>query len=506
MARYKDAKPQISVRLHKTISRETVDGQRAVSARYAGKDESIDLTPFLGDGSSVITSKSVREPCGGFSITFADRPYQSVISAAPMFPTSNLESIYGLIEPMDMIEIRMWGGVGARPSILPIKMRGFVGDVRRSQSVAEDGKPIRQVAVTGHDYGKIWQIYQVLYLRAYALGDPLLTTFNLWEQFDFKARNTMPAAEFVREMVDRIINPFIDNFMPDSTEMPRRIETGDSISVAHGVINNSYQEQQGSIYDILKLHGDVGVWNELYTEDREDGVHCVYRPTPALHVTRPEGQESALIQDDAPEPVFVEVPDEDIQLLNVHRSDSNVANFYWVNNQRYDLIDDLWRKLYTLGPNSKDVNADDHPNSSAELYGVRQMYADTQQGDDRVANASSGQPEDKQSQRGEYMEEWITKRRRLMMEMNRDNVVLESGNARIKGGPMRPDGLEAMKAGDYARFKTGNLESQAYVTQITDEFIPFHGYTTSLSLERSTGFVERMTASGSPWLTEQSRR
>jgi lipopolysaccharide export system protein LptA len=42
-----------------------------------GKDEYIDLTPFLNLGSSVRTTKSVREPAGGFSITFADKAQES---------------------------------------------------------------------------------------------------------------------------------------------------------------------------------------------------------------------------------------------------------------------------------------------------------------------------------------------------------------------------------------------------------------------------------------------
>ena len=69
-----DASPQLSVRLYKTISRKTVDGKSAVSARYEGAEEFIDLTPYLSTGSAVRTSKSVREPSGAFSITFADKP------------------------------------------------------------------------------------------------------------------------------------------------------------------------------------------------------------------------------------------------------------------------------------------------------------------------------------------------------------------------------------------------------------------------------------------------
>lgn len=497
------ASPRLTVRLYKTISRQTVDGQTAVSARYEGKSEYIDLTPYLNDRSSVRTSKSVREPAGAFSITFADKPQTGLGTGL----ATELESIYGLVEPMDLVEIRFWHGIGQAPVRYPIAMRGFVSEVQRQQGVGDDGRPQRQVVVSGQDYGKIWQTFQVIYLAAYGERQALLTNFNLWEMFGVQAVNTMPAAEFVRTMVEKVINPHLDGFLPKNTPMPRKLETGDSIAVKHGVVNNSYQQMQGSIYDILRRHGDVGIWNELYTEDRENGVHVVYRPIPALHLTQPEGAKDRKIQDDAPDPVYVDVPDEQVQSMSVMRSDANVANFYWVNNSRFDLIDDMQRKLASIPKDDGKVSLKEYPNSAVKYYGVRPMYGETQQAGDGVENATSGQPEDAQQKRSDVQEAWIDKRRRQMMEMNRDNVVLERGTVRLKGGPMRDAGGEMMKAGDYARFRMGRLQYEGYVVQIEHEFQPFQGFFTTLIFERSTGFVERAKMGGgllSPWLAEQA--
>jgi hypothetical protein len=500
---YKSSLPQISVRLYKTISRTAVDGQTAVSERYAGKDEFIDLTPFLNDRSSVRTSKSVREPSGGFVITFADKAEKHSVWGG------ELESIYGLVEPMDMVEIRMWGGTGTPPTLLPIVMRGFVSQVERPDGVSDDGKPTRQVVVTGQDYGKIWQTFQVIYLAAYAEGQGLLSNYGLWELFGVQAANTMKAGEFVRTMVEKIINPHMDGFIPKNSDMPRKLQTGDSISVAHGLVNNSYQQMEGSIYDILKVHGDVGVWNELYTEDREDGVHVVYRAIPALHITKPSGAKSRKIQDDAPDPVYCTIYDDDMQSLAVSRSDANVANFYWVNNSRFDLIDDMQRKMASIPKDDSKVSLKDYPNAAVKYYGVRPMYAHTQQAGDEVKTMTSGQPEDVQSERSTQQEAWIDKRRRLMMEMNRDNVVFESGSATVKGGQVRDGSTDLIRAGDYALFAKGRMMFEAYVVQVNHDFRPFQGYTMSLALERCTGFVERAQMGGgseSPWLAEQARR
>lgn len=507
MPKFIDASPQLSLRLYKTISRKTVDGQTAVSDRYAGKDEFIDLTPFLNAGSSVRTSKSVSQPAGGFSITFADKPQKP--TGAPVSSMS-LESIYGLIEPMDMIEIRMWNGVGkwtrsknGEPEY-PIIMRGFVSDVQRGQAIS-GGTPQRQVTVTGQDYGKIWQIFQVLYMAAYAEGISLLTNFELERLFGVKAKNATKSADFVRQMITLVINPFLEKLLPKNTSMPKLIQTGDSISVAHGVVGLVLQRSTGSIYDILKLHGDVGVWNEIYTEDREDGVHCVYRPIPALHLTAPEGASDRRIQDDAPKPIYVDVPSSEIEQISVTRSDSNVGNFFWVNNTQYDLIYEMQRKLESIPKDDGKVSLKDYPNAAFKYYGVRAMYAETQQSGDEIKNVTAGLPDAENEERGKLQEAWIDKRRRQMVEMNRDNVVFERGSMRIKGGPMRSTGGESMKAGDYVTVIMGRIVSSAYVTQIDHEFMPFQSYTTTLTFERGEGFVERIAGdASSPWLAEQA--
>lgn len=502
MPRAVTASPRLTVRLFKTISRATIDGDSPVSMRYAGKDEFIDLTPFLGDGSVVRTSKSVREPAGGFSITITDQPQKSWFG--------DLESISGLVEPMDLVEIRMWNGVGtwAAGNDYPIIMRGFVSEVHRNPTMSNDGRPQRSVTIVGQDYGKIWQTYQVIYLAAYAERKALLTNFNLWDLFGVEAKNAQMSYEFVRAMIEKVINPHLDGFMPDlGSQMPRQLTLGADISVKHGVVNNSYQNTQGSIYDILRQHGDVGYWNELYTEDREDGVHVVYRAIPALHLTAPAGK-GRKIQDDAPDPVYVEILDEQIVSAPMVRTDSGVANFYWVNNSRFDLIDEMQRKLASIPGDDGRVSLKEYPNTAVKYYGVRAMYADTQQGDDTIFYQTTGQTEDPQNKRTEKHEAWLDKRRRILMEMNKDNVVFERGTIRLKGGPMRDDGVEAMKAGDYALVKMGRMEWEAYVVQVDHEFVPLQGYFTTLHVERGTGFAERTRtlATQSPWIFEQARR
>lgn len=493
-----DTSPQITVKLYKGISRQTVDGETGVSARYQGKDEYIDLNPYLNIGSHIRTSKSVKEPAGAFYLTFADKPHNQT--------GSSLESLYGLIEPMDMIEIRMWSGIGdwdvsaeGKP-LYPVKMRGFISKISRSMTMSEDGKPQRTVTVVGHDYGKIWQMYQVLHLPAYNENQALLSNYGLWEIFGVEATNVMTAGQFVTTMIDKIINPFLSQFMPANTRMPTSIKT--DIRVAHGVINNSYQNQQGSIFEILRFHGDVGIWNELYTEDREDGVYCVYRPVPSVKLQRGADTASGLIQTDATMPDIVIIDDYFIKSISTERGDDNVANFFWVNNARYDMIDDMPRKLAAIAVDDSKVSLTKYPNSAVKYYGLRAMYAETQQSDDGVTNATSGQSQQVQDTRSTQQLSWIDERLRILRETNKDNVVYERGSAMIKGGIQ-------IKAGDYALFKIGTFQFVAYVNQVDEDFSPFQGYTTTLTFERCEGFVERIkmeTGTAAPWLSEQASR
>ena len=70
------------------------------------------------------------------------------------------DSLYALVEPMDLIEIRI-----ARESHknshkdLPIVMRGFVSEIRRDETMGPDGKASRRVIISGQDYGKLLQIF-----------------------------------------------------------------------------------------------------------------------------------------------------------------------------------------------------------------------------------------------------------------------------------------------------------------------------------------------------------
>jgi hypothetical protein len=73
--------PQIRVLLIKAMRRQEIAPNLPVIQERYRQLDSIDITPYLGDLSSVQVTKSTRQPCGAFSIRFADKKHAQLISS-----------------------------------------------------------------------------------------------------------------------------------------------------------------------------------------------------------------------------------------------------------------------------------------------------------------------------------------------------------------------------------------------------------------------------------------
>lgn len=467
--------PDVRVTLYKTIGRQTVDGQTPVSQRVLDTNKTIDLTPFLSENGSIRVSKSVREPAGGFSITLADKPY---------IQGGSLESLYGLVEPQDLVVIQMRhnlpGSSSGNSTTPPVYMRGFVSGISRNEAMGSDGKPMRTVTINGQDYGKLWQIAQVKFLPGYVVGENYLSSFKLFERFGVGFKTSMTASEFITEVVNSIMNPFLAGLMPPNSQNPKEFKL--DVSVTNGVVDvGGAQNQQGAIYGILSYFGDVGIWNELYVESREDGEYVVYRPNPFKDIN------GNVIQPDAPNLVPIDIDAKDVIALNVSRGDADVSNYYWTRAPRFELVDDIYRQQWAVGADPASVDLGQYANSAEQFYGMRLLSTETQQGGNDVTTMSSGQPADLQATRSTSMANWINERRAIVVAMNKDNVLLESGSARIRAN-------ELVRPGGYVRIVRGSFSSTFYVSSVDLDFIPYQGLFQTLKLERGDGFVTRVKA------------
>lgn len=485
MKQVKIRAPGVSVVLRKNIGRKTVSGAKAVSERFSGQNRLIDLTPFIGDSGRVSVRKSVREPAGSFSITFSDRM------------AVDQDTVYGLVEPMDVIEIRM-AGDKHKSQPMPIMMRGLVSRIDRHEAMGPDGHPQRTVTICGQDYGKIWQILQIFNSPYVNPEANLITQFPFFAQFG-TAINTDYAEKFVEDVFAKVVNPFIDKMRNQagggSSASPLVHIRTDGILVKDGKVSpfGIGGWGGGTIYSLLTEHCDIGTWNELFIEDRDEGPTVVYRPNPFKNV---ETGQYIMPADKAP--THVRITREDVVSMAVSRSDEQVANYFWVDSPRFLMNFGEVARMMTQYAKPGEVFVTDYGNINPQLYGARRMFEQTNQcGRGELHNGNGLKADAQTIVTGEAIA-WVNKRRQQMVEQNKDNVVLESGSLTLKGN-------DEVRAGRYLRLAHGGMVSDYYAVSVSHDFVPMQRYVTSVEVERGMGFVNRVQRGGgrqSPYLGE----
>jgi hypothetical protein len=466
--------PRVQVILTKNVGRSPADG---ASERYQGANQQIDLTPYLGDRGEVRVHKGIREPAGGFVITFGDRIRDDLA-----------DTLYGLVEPMDHVAIRM-ARDPAPEGELPLVMRGWVSEVARPETMGADGRPMRVVVVSGQDYGKILQIIHLSFRVWMATGHDVLGTFRLQEATGMEVA-LLPASSFMQQAVERIVNPQLDRLWLSSLHGGElgTMRMGTDASVLRGRITpDSIAMYEGDLWGLLASVADLP-WNELFVEDRADGVYLVYRPLPYQDMA---GQWIGDAQDpNVDDPEGMTVSAEDVKSLQLARTDHHVANFYWVELARGALYSHDLQRLEAMARGT--VLDTGYPNDDPALYGVRELAVRSLQTHD----ANTGHPPDGQGR--VYADndlDWQRSRIELLKLLNRDNVLWEEGSIVVKGSPR-------LKPGRYLTLRRGGLTARYYVTAVDHQLAPFRGYTTTCRVERGTGFLTRVREQRSPYWLE----
>ncbi len=473
------SRPAIRLTLVKTIRRRANQAER-----YRGLRKQIDLTPLLDDSSSVITRKNIDQSLGSFTITLPDKSIQPE-------PGAFQDSLYGWIEPMDVIEIRMGRDLHTKnlPSGgIPIVMRGFVSSIRQEKTVSGDGKPTRSIVIDGQDYGKLLGIVQVFYQKTYGISQDLLTAFKMTTNHNITFQS-FTTADFVRTVLDDVVNPHLQNLQRDSALdfTPRIIP--DTSGVKDGIVMPyGFQSFEGPIWTLLRQQSDR-FWNELFIEDREDGVYLVCRQFPFKDI---DGN----YIDDATDPGHVDISYDHVKSMSVSRSERNIANFYWVGAPRSVLIHQSMLKMAAY-QKPEDFYIRDYPNADVDLYGIRKMEVNTEQGpavpgldeaDHEKAKAGSGT--------------WVNNRVQRLIKFNRDNVLFEDGSATLRGD-------DKVKPGRYLRMHIGEGQSgyvaEYYCLGVVQEYLPYRSWVSHVDLIRGTGFIERSKMFGSPYLAERGK-
>lgn len=484
--------PKIEIRLIKAAPRAELAPGVAVDGPRYGQLKGINLTPFLSETGGVRLGKSVRSPMGGFSITLADRMYVG--------PADNPlhESIYALIEPMDLIEIRMAHDTSdpayVKAGKLPIAMRGFVSTVRRNETIT-GGQPMRTVNIIGHDFGKLLETIRIYYLYNSVVGDKILSELKFFQKYaGAGAEKIMPAAEFVELVLDNVVNPLIQRItgLADRNQDAVIIDTIEAEVSIEGVVS-PYMVSAfpgGSVYEFLTSFLDAGPFNEVFLEERETTITLVVRPNPFLDPQRKP------IQAGNPDLVAAATVIDaiDIEVLDLMRGDDGVSNYYWVYNAGWQIIENLSvQELSQQG--SVDLYAPfNYPNCDITRYGFKKMEVESRLGPGGIAYGDAPSV----AQLGvsaESLHGWLDKRRVTLAAQNKDNVIFERGSLQIRGN-------EKIKAGSYIVVRRGALDTLYYVVAVDHTFVIGQSFKTTLTVERGTGFIDRAQRPGSPYLGE----
>lgn len=469
--------PEIEIRVYKLTGMNRGEAYRGAAAVLAN----FDLSQYLGEAGSVRTTKSLHEPCGGFSISFADRIQQDM-----------LDTIYALVEPMDMVEIRMRrapGGTGR----LPLVMRGFVSKVRRVETLAQDGTPQRTVVISGQDEGKLWMIHQLLPETIYASQSPYMDTFSLLAAVGIQV-GVMPVADFMQQLVEVVMNDkvaalqafataYVPPFIPD-------------ISVPQGLVVPSLVQpfRKGPFWNLAELVADRP-WNELWVESTEDGPVVHFRPVPYRDLG------GAYIMPGAADPGWIYRDVEDVVSWDAERTDTRVANFYFVPPGGAAFDTNAQANVATLQDGS--LQDYEYGNSARDLFGLRKMETVTRLLPDSVTQPPNRYPPGERMAAGQNVIDWHKERALQLKAFNRDNVALEDESLTLKGS-------EELKVGRYISITRGQipnagLVTEAYVTKVDHAFMPMRTWTTTILAERGNGFLNRDAMASSPYWAEGAR-
>jgi hypothetical protein len=477
--------PKAEVRLIKAYQRdELATGLTAVASRYAGL-KTIDLTPYLSDTGGLQVGKALRSPMGYFSLSLADKMH------------SLQETLAALIEPMDIVEIRMAHdpSIYSRPgeaSRVPIVMRGFVTGIRRVETMS-GGQPMRSVVITGNDFGKALEILRIYYLMNSVVGDIVLSELKFFQKYAAQgADKIMPAATFVQLVLDNIVTPYLGYLtqLADGRALDAKVINKITAEVSiDGVVSplSVSAFAGGSVWQFLSEFLDVGTFNEMFLDEREEGIVLVVRPNAfrdAQGSPINPGTEAATVLIDA----------EDIEASTLTRSDMGVANYYWVTNQSWQINENQGTREMSQRGSDEFYAPFSYVNCAVRKYGYRKMEVSSAMGPPTQSNVDA-QGVATTNIEADKLLAWLEDRRVKLAASNKDNVVFEEGSMEIRGNEKVKPGMELL-------VRRGTAVSRYYVTAVNHSFMPFAHFKTSITVERGTGFIDRAQNGNSPYLAE----
>lgn len=463
--------------------------------------QELDITPYIGEGGSVTTAKDLYNPKGRWEVVIPDKPWGKAAGSGSGQSSFIVDTIYGLIAPMNVVEIRMARDAFKYSNRLPVIMRGFVRDVMREEAMGEDGQPARFVRLSGDDYGCIGEIVK-LHQWYGSSGQYLNPILRLNELAVDKAK--LPAAKYIETLLEELWNKQLFQMMAETGNGKVEQVQFDGDQVKNGVVSTAQiATNNGTAWKLMMDKADTP-WNELFIEDRdieidgEEGPFLVYRPTPYADITKnldPNLSNNEFIENTGqkidPNKVRIVWADEGeasefvmVRSANYRRHDREVYNIFWVTGETLKFAADK-QMATAIAKEVEDVHNLHAPrgkNSQVEIYGARPLELNSSHMPD-MGTQPHHVADDPEASRVS-LSNWTKLRRQWLMAANRDNVKFDEGELSVHGN-------EQLRIGSYYLILRGQLKVQHYITQVSHHFVPYREFTTTLGFIRANNHYLR---------------
>lgn len=455
----------------------------ACRVKIAGRD----ITGFLSDGGHVSTTKDLYAPKGRWEVVIADKPLKEGGLV--------IDSLYGLIAPMDTAEIRLCRNAHEYPGgTPPVVMRGFVRSVTREEQLDAGGRPNRVVRISGDDYGCIPELVQISIMHGAALQQTILPVLRL-DQLGIQ-NSIIPAGEFIQTLLIPVNKQIGDMSAHTGDPGITSISYRGSVSVGE-VYTRRLEQAEGTIWKLMFDFADTP-WNELYIEDTDAGPELVYRPTPWKDLDGgwiPNMGQSVNAETVRFEGGGITDSQQEIELVRstvYQRNDAHVYNVYWAKAWALPM-DPMPVFSNALATQVDGVHILDYEHAAKSIYGVRVLTLDTTQ-------APSGTPwpdggVDQRPVVKQNFDDWLRQKREWMVAANKDNVLRDEGTLVVRGS-------EKFKIGRYYLLDRGTFLTDHYLTRVSHTYVPYREYVTHLNFIRANNYILRQGSAPSAFLRE----
>lgn len=429
-----------------------------------------DITKHLGDVGSVTVRKSLYEPAGHFQIIFPDLPVED-----------SRESLYGLVSPLDqiLIWIRRWREPNQTiEPWIPI-LTGFVRSIGRDETVGGDGRVQRRVVLAGQDCGAAFLMEQISAFITYQNKDVYCPGPLTW----LKEYNLTSQPKKIEDFIWEVAYETTKDIMQKVGLAYQRV-----FSVEKGTaLPNQAFSHEGTVWELLKRYSDPP-WNEFFVRENRamDGAtidpELIFRPTPWYDIA-----DNPLPDFDDSSVSYWEIPLADVISLSAHRDDSELVNHVWVAHPMGNAVAMQQMQKELTGLMNGDTRA---------KYGDRIQQETTNLNPIDIMHPIS-LPREEQRAAERKILTWVQERREWLKLAGTEIHLFERGSLTMKGYPH-------MRVGDYFRLQRGDIVWEAYIINISHQYLAYHQYFTTLEYIRGNQWVRRKEIQN-PWDKERKQ-